>query len=101
MELLWVPFSFAGIFLWGVGQVFAKETRSDVHSSNLLLLFAANIAVINIAYWLLFGHLSSGGDRGRAFRSRLHHLLRVAQARKGECRGDHRRRVRSLDRLPG
>ncbi len=63
MELLWVPFSFAAIFLWGVGQVFAKETRSDVHSSNLLLLFAANIAVINIAYWLVFresGAFSSG-----------------------------------------
>lgn len=54
MELLWVPFSLAAIFLWGVGQVFAKETRSDVHSSNLLLLFGVNVAVINIAYWLLF-----------------------------------------------
>ncbi len=59
MELLWLPFSFAAIFLWGVGQVFAKETRSDVHSSNLLLLFGVNVVAINVAYWLVFREAGS------------------------------------------
>jgi transporter family protein len=54
MELLWLPFSFATIMMYGLGQVFAKETRSEVPSANLLLLLAGNILVIWLAYWLVF-----------------------------------------------
>lgn len=55
MELLWLPFSLATIFFYGVGQVFAKETRAAVPSANLLLLFGANVFVIWIIYWFAFG----------------------------------------------
>jgi transporter family protein len=55
MELMWLPFSLATIFFYGVGQVFAKETRAAVPSANLLLLFGANVLVIWIGYWLALG----------------------------------------------
>jgi drug/metabolite transporter (DMT)-like permease len=55
MELMWLPFSLATIFFYGVGQVFAKETRAAVPSANLLLLFGANVFVIWIVYWFAFG----------------------------------------------
>ena len=45
----------ATIFFYGVGQVFAKETRAAVPSANLLLLFGANVFVIWIVYWFAFG----------------------------------------------
>lgn len=54
MELLWVPFSFVTILLYGFGQVFAKETRTNVASSNILLLLGVNIGAMWLAYWLLF-----------------------------------------------
>jgi transporter family protein len=61
MELLWLPFSFATIMMYGLGQVFAKETRSEVPSANLLLLLAGNIFVIWLAYWLVFREPGSYG----------------------------------------
>lgn len=54
MDLLWLPFSLATIFLYGLGQVFAKETRADAKSATLLVLLGANIFAIWSAYWLLF-----------------------------------------------
>jgi transporter family protein len=54
MELLWLPFSIATIMMYGLGQVFAKETRTKVSSANLLLLLAGNIFVMWSVYWLLF-----------------------------------------------
>ncbi len=59
MELLWLPFSLATIMMYGLGQVFAKETRTNVSSANLLLLLAGNIFVMWAVYWLLF---SEGGS---------------------------------------
>jgi drug/metabolite transporter (DMT)-like permease len=53
MELLWLPFSIATIMLYGLGQVFAKETRTGIASSNYLLILGANIFVIWILYWFL------------------------------------------------
>jgi len=54
MELLWLPFSIATILMYGLGQVFAKETRTNVSSANLLLLLSANVLVMWAVYWLLF-----------------------------------------------
>lgn len=54
MSLLWLPFSLATIFLYGLGQVFAKETRTNVSSSNILLLLGGNMFVIWLAYWFIF-----------------------------------------------
>ncbi len=54
MELLWLPFSLATIMMYGLGQVFAKETRTNVSSANLLMLLGANILVMWAAYWLIF-----------------------------------------------
>ena len=54
MELLWLPFSIATILMYGFGQVFAKETRTNVSSANLLLMLSANILVMWAAYWLIF-----------------------------------------------
>jgi transporter family protein len=54
MELLWLPFSIATIMMYGLGQVFAKETRTHVSSANLLIMLGANILVIWSAYWILF-----------------------------------------------
>ncbi len=54
MELLWLPFSIATIMLYGLGQVFAKETRTNVSSANLLLLLAGNMFVMWAVYWLVF-----------------------------------------------
>jgi drug/metabolite transporter (DMT)-like permease len=54
MSLIWLPFSLATIFLYGLGQVFAKETRTNVSSSNILLLLGANMFVIWLAYWFIF-----------------------------------------------
>ncbi len=54
MELLWLPFSLATIMMYGLGQVFAKETRTNVSSANLLLLLSGNILVTGAVYWLVF-----------------------------------------------
>jgi uncharacterized membrane protein len=54
MELLWLPFSLATIMFYGLGQVFAKETRTNVPSSNLLLILGLNMLVIWSAYWFVF-----------------------------------------------
>ncbi len=53
MDLLWLPFSLATMFFYGVGQVLAKETRSQAASANYLLLFSGNIFAIWGVYWLL------------------------------------------------
>ncbi len=55
MELLWLPFSLATIIMYGLGQVFAKETRTRISSANMLVLFGANVLVLYSAYWLVFG----------------------------------------------
>lgn len=54
MDLLWLPFSLATILFYGLGQVFVKETRTQISSANYLLLFSGNIGVIWAVYWLLF-----------------------------------------------
>lgn len=54
MELLWLPFSIATIMMYGLGQVFAKETRTHVSSANLLIMLGANILVMWSLYWILF-----------------------------------------------
>lgn len=54
MELLWLPFSLATILFYGLGQVFVKETRTQISSANYLLLFGGNIGIIWAVYWLLF-----------------------------------------------
>ncbi len=54
MELIWLPFSLATIAFYGLGQVFAKETRTNVSSGNLLIILSANIFVIWIVYFLAF-----------------------------------------------
>ena len=54
MELLWLPFALATILLYGIGQVFAKETRTNIPSGNYMLLFGANVFALFGAYWLLF-----------------------------------------------
>jgi transporter family protein len=61
MDLLWVPFSIATIMMYGLGQVFAKETRTKGSSANLLLLLSVNIFVMWAAYWLLFRKPGSFG----------------------------------------
>jgi transporter family protein len=63
MELLWLPFSLATIAMYGFGQVFAKETRTQVSSANMLVLFAANVLILYSVYWLVFG---DGWDHGGA-----------------------------------
>ena len=55
MELLWLPFSLATIFFYGIGQVLAKETRTDGRSANYLLIFSVHILVIWGIYWLVMG----------------------------------------------
>lgn len=59
MELLWLPFSLATIFFYGLGQVLVKETRTQISSANYLLLFSANIGVIWAVYWLFFHESTS------------------------------------------
>jgi len=54
MELLWLPFSLMTLVLYGLGQVFAKETRTGVSSANYLLLFSVNIFAIWAVYWFMF-----------------------------------------------
>jgi transporter family protein len=54
MELLWLPFSVATIAFYGLGQVFAKETRTNVSSANLLLILSANIFIMWIVYFVAF-----------------------------------------------
>ncbi len=54
MELLWLPFSLATIAFYGLGQVFAKETRTNIPSANLLLILGANVFVIGIVYFAVF-----------------------------------------------
>jgi transporter family protein len=61
MELLWLPFSLATIMMYGLGQVFAKETRTNVSSANLLLLLGGNILVMWSIYWLIFREPGSHG----------------------------------------
>jgi len=55
MSLLWLPFSAATIIMYGLGQVFAKETRTHISSANMLVLFGGNVLVMFSAYWLVFG----------------------------------------------
>jgi transporter family protein len=55
MSLLWLPFSIATIIMYGFGQVFAKETRTQISSANMLVLFGVNVLVLFSAYWLVFG----------------------------------------------
>jgi transporter family protein len=59
MELLWLPFSLATIFFYGLGQVLAKETRTNVSSANYLLLLSVNILAIWGIYWLVLNEQSS------------------------------------------
>ncbi len=54
MELLWLPFSLATIFFYGVGQVLAKESRARISGPGYLMLFSINVFAIYGAYWLLF-----------------------------------------------
>lgn len=54
MDILWLPFSLATIMMYGLGQVFAKETRTNVSSANLLLLLGGNMFVMWAVYWLFF-----------------------------------------------
>jgi len=54
MSLLWLPFSLATIIMYGLGQVFAKETRTNVSSANILLILGGNMFVMWLAYWLIF-----------------------------------------------
>jgi transporter family protein len=61
MDMLWVPFSLATIMMYGLGQVFAKETRTKGSSANLLLLLSVNILVMWAAYWLFFRKPGSFG----------------------------------------
>jgi transporter family protein len=61
MDILWLPFSLATIMLYGLGQVFAKETRTNVSSANLLMLLAGNILVMWIVYWFVFREPGSFG----------------------------------------
>jgi transporter family protein len=56
MELLWLPFSLATIFFYGVGQVLAKETRTNASSANYLLIFSVHIFAIWGIYWLVTGN---------------------------------------------
>ena len=59
MELLWLPFSVATILFYGLGQVFAKETRTNVPSANILLILGANVFVLGIAYFIIFRETDS------------------------------------------
>ena len=54
MSLLWLPFSLATIVMYGLGQVFAKETRTNVSSANILLILGGNMFVMWLVYWLVF-----------------------------------------------
>jgi drug/metabolite transporter (DMT)-like permease len=54
MDLLWLPFSLATILFYGLGQVFVKETRTQIHSANYLLLLGANIGIMWAVYWICF-----------------------------------------------
>ncbi|UCE81381.1 MAG: DMT family transporter [Methanobacteriota archaeon] len=54
MEILWLPFSLATIFFYGVGQVLAKESRARISSADYLLLFSASVFAIYGLYWLTF-----------------------------------------------
>jgi transporter family protein len=54
MTLLWLPFSLMTLVLYGLGQVFAKETRTQVSSANYLMLLGVNILAIWGVYWILF-----------------------------------------------
>jgi len=53
MDLLWLPFSLATVFFYGLGQVFAKETRTEASSANYMLIFSVHILAIWGIYWLL------------------------------------------------
>ncbi len=53
MELLWLPFSLATIFFYGVGQVLAKESRARISSANYLLLLGISIFAVYGVYWLV------------------------------------------------
>lgn len=54
MSLIWLPFSIATIVMYGLGQVFAKETRTNVSSANILLILGGNMFVMWLAYWIIF-----------------------------------------------
>ncbi len=59
MELLWLPFSVATMLFYGLGQVFAKETRANIPSGNLLLILAANVLVAGVAFFVIFRESTS------------------------------------------
>jgi O-acetylserine/cysteine efflux transporter len=59
MELAWLPFSLATILFYGLGQVFVKETRTQISSANYLLLFSGNIGIIWAVYWFFFHESTS------------------------------------------
>ena len=44
----------ATIVLYGLGQVFAKETRTNVSSANILLILGGNMFVMWLGYWVIF-----------------------------------------------
>lgn len=54
MDLLWLPFSLATIFFYGVGQVLAKESRAGTSSANYMLMFGISIFAIWGLYWAAF-----------------------------------------------
>lgn len=54
MDLLWLPFSLATIFFYGVGQVLAKESRAGISSANYMLLFGVSVLGIWGVYWAVF-----------------------------------------------
>jgi len=59
MELLWLPFTLGTIFLCGVGQVLAKESRSGVSSADYTLLFGLHVFLMFTIYWVLFHESAS------------------------------------------
>ncbi|UCE91223.1 MAG: DMT family transporter [Methanobacteriota archaeon] len=52
MDLIWLPFSVATIFFYGVGQVLAKKSRASLSSANYMLLFGVTVFAIWGLYWI-------------------------------------------------
>jgi len=40
--------------MYGFGQVFAKETRTNVSSANILMILGGNMFVMWLSYWFIF-----------------------------------------------
>lgn len=49
-----MPFSLATMFLYGVGQVLAKESQARISSANYLILFGMSVFAIYGIFWLAF-----------------------------------------------